>query len=75
MQVIIFEYDGFTAVMSVAMNIGLTIVEIGQKDAPAGIPFWIVDASTVTDDYVIDPEDLGEPSGYGGTYQPTPLEG
>ncbi|WP_433636498.1 hypothetical protein [Kluyvera georgiana] len=70
MQVIIFEYDGLTAVMSVATDIGLTIVEIGQKDVPAGLPFWIIDASAITDDYVIDPEVLGEPSGYGGTYHP-----
>lgn len=68
MQVIIFEYDGLTAVMSVATDIGLTIVEIGQKDVPAGIPFWVVDASTITEDYVIDTNALGEPSGIGGTY-------
>lgn len=70
MQVIIFEYDGLTAVMSVATDIGLTIVEIGQKDVPAGIPFWVVDASTITEDYVIDTDALGEPSGIGGTYHP-----
>ncbi|MDU1195363.1 hypothetical protein [Kluyvera ascorbata] len=73
-QVIVFEYEGGSAVMAVANNIGLTILQIGQKDVPADLPFWIVDASTVTDDYVIDPEALDEPSGYGGTYQPTPLE-
>lgn len=72
-EVIVFELDGTTAIMAVATNIGLTILQIGQKDVPAGLPFWIVDASTVTDDYVIDPEALGEPSGYGGTYQLTPL--
>lgn len=71
-EVIVFELDGTTAIMAVATNIGLTILQIGQKDVPAGLPFWIVDASTVTDDYSIDPEALGEPSGYGGTYQPTP---
>lgn len=72
-EVIVFELDGATAIMAVATNIGLTILQIGQKDVPTGLPFWIVDASTVTDDYVIDPEALGEPSGYGGTYQLTPL--
>lgn len=73
-QVIVFEYEGGAAVMAAATNTGLTILQIGKKDVPAGLPFWIVDASTITDDYVIDPEVLGEPSGYGGTYQPTSPE-
>ena len=73
-QVIVFELDGATAIMAAAPNIVLTILQIGQKDVPDGLPFWIVDASIITDDYVIEPEVLGEPSGYGGTYQPTPLE-
>lgn len=73
-QVIVFEYEGGAAVMAVASNTGLTILQIGQKDVPAELPFWIVDASTITDDYVIDPEALGKPSGYGGTYQPTQPE-
>ena len=73
-QVIVFELDGATAIMAAAPNIGLTILQIGQKDVPDGLPFWSVDASIITDDYVIEPEVLGEPSGYGGTYQPTPLE-
>lgn len=73
-QVIVFEYDGGTAVMAVATDIGLTILQIGKKDVPPGLPFWIVDASAITDDYVLDPEALGKPSGYGGTYQPTQLE-
>lgn len=73
-EVIVFELDGTTAIMAVATNIGLTILQIGQKDVPDGLPFWIVDASTITDDYVIDPVALGEPDGYGGIYQPTPQE-
>ena len=73
-QVIVFELDGATAIMAAVPNISLTILQIGQKDVPDGLPFWIVDASIITDDYVIEPEVLGEPSGYGGTYQPTPLE-
>lgn len=68
-QVIVFQGDEGAAVMAVANNIGLTILQIGKKDVPAGLPFWIVDASTITDDYVIDPVALGEPDGYGETYQ------
>lgn len=73
-EVIVFELDGATAIMAVATSIGLTILQIGQKDVPDGLPFWVVGASTITDDYVIDPEVLGEPSGYGGTYQLTQQE-
>lgn len=72
-QVIVFQGEEGVAVMAVASNTGLTILQIGQKDVPAGLPFWIVDASTITEDYVIDPEALGEPSGYGGAYQVTQL--
>ncbi|EOI6836929.1 TPA: hypothetical protein U5D64_003544 [Yersinia enterocolitica] len=72
-QVIVFQGDEGAAVMAVASNTGLTILQIGQKDVPTGLPFWIIDASNITEDYVIDPEVLGEPSGYGGTYQVTPL--
>ncbi|MGZ0749900.1 hypothetical protein [Kluyvera sichuanensis] len=71
-QVIVFELDGATAIMAVATNIGMTILQVGEKDVPFGLPFWVVDASTITDDYVIDPVALGTPSGCGGTYQPTP---
>lgn len=74
-QVIVFEYEDGAAVMAVAGNISLTILQIGEKDVPAGLPFWIVDASTIIDGYAIDPEVLGEPSGYGGTYQSTTQEG
>lgn len=73
-EVIVFELDGATAIMAAAPNIGLTILQIGQKDVPDGLPFWIVGASTITDNYVIDPVALGEPDGYGGTYQLTQQE-
>ena len=70
-EVIVFELDGATAIMAVATDIGLTLLQIGEKDVPKGIPFWVVAASTITDDYVIDIVALGTPSGCGGTYQPT----
>lgn len=66
-QVIVFDYEGGAAVMATASNIGLTTLDIGKKDVPSGIPFWVVDSSTITEDYYIDPVVLGEPSGYGGT--------
>ncbi|MGZ0750113.1 hypothetical protein [Kluyvera sichuanensis] len=69
-EVIVFDYEAGAAVMTIASNAGLTILQIGEKDVPAGISFWIVDASTIIDGYVIDPEVLGEPDGCGGTYVP-----
>jgi len=55
---------------------GLTIKEIGQKDVPRGLPFWIVDASVVPEDrslrdaWQLDIDAMGAPSGTGGTYTP-----
>ncbi|HAT1572676.1 TPA: hypothetical protein I8Y10_004084 [Kluyvera cryocrescens] len=73
-KVVVFEFEGAVAVLSAATGIGMSILDVGKKDAPAGIPFWIVESSTITDTYAIAPEVIGEPLGYGGTYQPTPLE-
>lgn len=53
----------------------LSVLQIGQKDVPAGIPFWIVDASdvpadrTFRDAWELDEAAMGVPDGYGGTYQ------
>lgn len=69
-QVIIFKNNGKVALMSVATHIGMTILEIGKKDVPYGIPFWIVDAADVPfnqpiESWVINEEDMGAPSGTG----------
>ncbi|MBC1185539.1 hypothetical protein HII27_07385 [Kluyvera sp. SCKS090646] len=64
-EVIVFEFQGGTAVMSVASNIGMTTLEIGKKDVPSGVPFWIVDAAQVSDSFSVDQESMGEPSGFG----------
>lgn len=50
----------------------LTIEQIGQKDVPPGVPFWIVDEADIPADrtfreaWELDEIALGEPSGYGG---------
>lgn len=69
-EVIVFEFQGGTAVMSVASNIGMSTLEVGEKDVPSGVPFWIIDASVITEAYDIKNETLGEPDGYGGSYHP-----
>lgn len=49
----------------------LTVEEIAKKDVPTGIPYWIVDASTIPSDrsqrnlWIVDIETAGNPSGYG----------
>lgn len=56
--------------------IQLDILQIGQKDVPAGIPFWIVDAADIPEDrayrdaWTLEAGDMGAPDGFGGTYQP-----
>ena len=51
---------------------GLSLEEIGGKDVPAGLPFWIVSSDFIPDDrtmrdaWEIDPIEMGEPSGVGG---------
>lgn len=79
-QVIIFKINGKVALMSVATNIGLTILEIGKKDVPYGIPFWIVDVADLPFDqpiesWVINEEDMVAPSGYGERVTPATEDG
>jgi hypothetical protein len=53
----------------------LSVLEIGQKDVPAGVPFWIVEVAdipadrTFRDAWELDEAAMGVPDGYGGTYQ------
>ncbi|MFU0853482.1 hypothetical protein ACM26X_15410 [Kluyvera cryocrescens] len=69
MQVIIFQINGFTAVMTVTE--GLDLLQVGQKDVPDGTPFWFIDNDLLPGDipqeeWIMDFTLLGEPSGYGG---------
>lgn len=51
---------------------GLTLEQIGQKDVPSGIPFWIVESPDIPADrtfrnaWQLDVASMGEPSGFGG---------
>ena len=42
--------EGGVAIITPIMDSGLTIEEIAAKDVPAGVPFRIVDASTIPTD-------------------------
>lgn len=51
---------------------GMTLEQIGQKDVPQGVPFWIVPADSIPADrtlrnaWELDVDSMGEPSGFGG---------
>lgn len=70
MEHIIFEGDAGVVILAPDTDCGLTILEIGQKDVPAGVPFWITDISEYigvpTESWEIDK--TVEASGIGGTY-------
>lgn len=73
---IIYRDDSNTVSILIPCECDLTVEQIGQKDVPPGVPFWIVDASTIPTDrtfrdaWELDTDAMGEPSGIGGTYQP-----
>jgi len=63
--------DQPTAVL-IPCECGLTLEQIGQKDVPDGVPFWIVPADSIPtgrtfrDAWELDVSSMGEPSGFGG---------
>jgi hypothetical protein len=69
---ILFQPAGSPAAVIVPCECGLTLEEIGVKDVPAGLPFWIVDAETVPTDrafreaWELDAQLLGPADGLGG---------
>lgn len=69
---IVFQIPGETVAVLIPGECGLTIEQIGHKDVPQSVPFWIVDAVTIPSDrtfrnaWKLDAASLGEPSGFGG---------
>lgn len=57
--------------MGVEAPVQLSILQIGQKDVPDGLPFWIVDAEALPTDrayrnaWTLDVDTMGEPDGVG----------
>lgn len=72
---IIYQKSGSTATILIPCECGLTLEQIGKKDVPTGVPFWIVDATDIPSDrafrdaWELDEAAMGVPDGYGGTYQ------
>ena len=69
---IIYQLAEQTAAIITPCECGLTLEQIGQKDVPAGVPFWIVQENTIPADrtfrdaWELDTASMGEPSGFGG---------
>lgn len=73
MEIILFELQSAACTMTPGVGNGLTLLETGQRDIPAGVQFWIVDQAELptdepTESWEIDIAALGEPAGIGGTY-------
>jgi hypothetical protein len=71
-QRIIYQPPGLPVAVIIPCNCGLTLEQIGTKDVPQGLPFWIVPTSSIPSDrdmrnaWAIDTSSIGEPSGRGG---------
>lgn len=71
---IIFQVPGQPVGVLIPCDCGLTTIDIGNKDVPEGLPFWIISVKDIPEDrtdrnaWVIDTEAMGEPAGLGGTY-------
>lgn len=74
MNIILFELNDAVCTMSPGIDNRLTLLETGQRDVPAGVPFWIVESAELpidepTDAWELDLAALGEQAGIGGTYK------
>ena len=71
-QRIVYQLTDQPVAILIPCECGLTIEQIGQKDVPQGVPFWIVPADslptdrTLRDAWELDVASMGEPSGFGG---------
>jgi hypothetical protein len=68
---IVFQGEGQTMAVVIPCDCGIPVLQIGLKDVPDGVPFWIVDASDIPEDRVLrnawdlDVAAMGEPHGVG----------
>lgn len=68
---IIYQLPEQPVAILIPCDCSLTIEQIGQKDVPYGVPFWIVEASTIPTDrtfrdaWELDSGNIGEPNGIG----------
>jgi len=68
---IVYQPPGEPVASMTPCDCGLTIEEIGRKDVPLGMPFWIVHESIIPLDPVarleweLSADELGDPVGVG----------
>lgn len=69
---IVYQLPGQPVAIVIPCECGLTLEQIGKKDVPDGVPFWIVEADTLPSDrtfrdaWELDAASMGEPTGFGG---------
>lgn len=69
---IVYQIEGLPASIMTPCECGLTLEQIGGKDVPKGVPFWIINAAdipadrTFRDAWELDVVALGKPTGFGG---------
>ncbi|AOR65100.1 hypothetical protein [Pectobacterium wasabiae] len=67
---VIYQGDDGVAILDPNTGFGLSATDIGKKDVPVGVPFWVMDISAFMDSPVESWEidTTVAPSGIGGTY-------
>lgn len=68
---IVFQLDGQPVSIMEPCEAQLTTKQVGIKDVPPGVPFWIIDHKDIPSDrqfrdaWDLDFVAMGEPAGYG----------
>lgn len=71
-QRIVYQLPERPVSVVIPAECGLSLAQIGRKDVPAGVPFWIVEATDLPQDrslrnaWDLDVDAMGEPDGFGG---------
>ncbi|MNQ83106.1 hypothetical protein D3C85_981770 [compost metagenome] len=68
---IVYQPENGPVAILIPCECGLTLEQIGQKDVPNTLPFWIISAADIPADrtdrdaWELDPATMGEPAGEG----------
>ena len=68
---VIYQVEGSPVSVLIPADCGMSLIDIGKKDVPAGVPFWVVPSSVIPADrafrdaWYLDHSDMGPPSGIG----------